>query len=126
MDTQHPLILLVEDEEILRRMYVKKLMSEGFDVLEANNGALALQLTRDRKPLVILLDVMLPGDMNGFDILEAVKRNDATKNIPVLMLTNLQSEENTAQNVGAAGYFIKANTSLDELVTKIKSLLPKE
>jgi two-component system, OmpR family, alkaline phosphatase synthesis response regulator PhoP len=125
MNTSHPKILLVEDEEILRRMYVKQLMAEGFDVVEAANGVLGLQLVKQEKPAVMLLDVMMPGDMNGFDVLEAVKRDEEIKNIPVILLTNLNSEEQTAKSIGAAGYFVKANTSLEELVGKIKALLPK-
>lgn len=119
----HPKLLLVEDEEVLRRMYVKKLMSESFDVLEAGDGNQALTHAKNDKPDLILLDVMLPGGMNGFDILEILRRDEGTKNIPVIMLTNLSSEEETAKTIGVQGYFVKANTSLDDLVTKIKEIL---
>lgn len=72
---------------------------------------------------LVLLDIMLPGGMNGFDVLEDLKRNQLTSSIPVIVLTNLDSERETALKIGAADYAVKANTSIEETVQKIKQQL---
>ena len=72
---------------------------------------------------VILLDVMLPGGMNGFDVLEQLKKNSVSQTIPVFMLTNLDSEEKVAKTIGAKGYIVKANTSKNEIVKLVMDCL---
>jgi two-component system, OmpR family, alkaline phosphatase synthesis response regulator PhoP len=116
-------IILIEDDQLLQRMYLKKLKLEGFEVIQAYNGSEGLDLIHKQKPDLILLDVMLPQGQNGFDVLENLKRDEDTKSIPVIMLTNLDSEQNVAERIGAAEYIVKADASLDEVVEKIKKLL---
>lgn len=74
-------------------------------------------------PDLVLLDIMLPGGLNGFDVLEQMKREETLRKIPVVILTNLDTEEKTSKLIGADDYIIKANTSLAEIVAKIKSKL---
>ncbi len=116
-------ILFIEDDDILQRMYTKKLTSQQFDILQARDGTTALALLKNTIPDLILLDIMLPGHINGFDILENIKKSPTLKNIPVIILTNLDSEEKTAKEIGANAYFVKANTKTDDLVASINKLL---
>ena len=66
---------------------------------------------------------MLPAGMNGFDLLEQLKRDEKLKTVPVIVFTNLDSERNVAESMGAVDYIVKANTSIDDLVKKVKSHL---
>lgn len=114
-------ILIVEDDSQLDKVYLEKLGKEGYilDVAVAGDEAMA-KLSKSNYGLVIL-DIMLPGHMNGFDILEKMKRDEKLKSIPVVILTNLDSEEKTAKAIGADMYLVKSNISIDEVVNKINS-----
>ena len=70
-----------------------------------------------------MLDIMLPGGMNGFDVLEKLKADPLTEKIPVVVLTNLDSEEKVAKTIGACDYIVKSDTTKDELVKIAKSCL---
>lgn len=120
-----PKILIVEDDQQLRDMYIRKLTFEKFHPVGAVNGEEGLRLARSEHPDLILLDVMLPGNMNGFDVLEVLKRDPDLKDIPVIMSTNLNTEEIVAKNIGASDYLVKANTSLDDVIKKIRQHLDK-
>lgn len=115
-------ILIIEDDTQLQKAYQKKLTLEGFTVLQATTGQQGLSLLKSRPDLVIL-DIMLPGGLNGFDVLEQIRRDPALQTLPILVLTNLDSEVKTAQDLGTVGYFVKANTAIDTIVEKIKSCL---
>ena len=116
-------VLIVEDDSQLQVIYQKKLSREGHEVFLATTGQEGLQLAISKKPDIILLDVMLPGGQNGFDILEQIKRDNSLKSTPVLILTNLDTEQETALSIGASDYIIKANTSLDEMTAKVNKYL---
>lgn len=116
-------ILIIEDDDILQRMYQQKLRAQGFDVIEARDGKTGLYRTQTEKPDLILLDIMLPGGLNGFDILEQLKRDPRTEHIAVLVLTNLETEEKVANELGASGYLVKANTKPDLVLVAINELL---
>jgi DNA-binding response OmpR family regulator len=119
-------ILLVEDEEMLSNMYQVKFQNDGFTMIKANNGEEGLQLADKEKPDFILLDVIMP-KMDGFTVLKKLKENPNTKNIPVLLLTNLGQDEDVKKGneLGAVGYLVKANITPSEVVAKVKSLLPQ-
>jgi CheY-like chemotaxis protein len=117
-----PHILLVEDDVQLQSMYKRKFEYEHFQVTIAGTGKDALQALTDSSISIILLDIMLPGGMNGFDVLEQVKTNPDIKDLPVIMMTNLDSEREQALQMGAVAYFVKAETPLDVLVEEIKKL----
>jgi len=116
-------ILIIEDDEILVRMYQKRLISEGYDVIEARDARTGLTQAQTKKPDLILLDIMLPGGMNGFDVLEQLKQDESTKDSPVLILTNLESEEKVAKEIGATGYLVKVNAKPDQVIAAINELL---
>ena len=117
-------ILVVEDEPQLQQVYKKKLTEEGFEVFITASATDSLELAKKQKPDVVLLDIILPNThLNGFDILEQIKRNPDLQHIPVLVLTNLDSERKVAMTIGAQDYLVKAETPIEEVVNKIKSLL---
>ena len=113
-------ILLVEDDKVLAQMYQDKLAHQGFDVVGADTGSKALTVLKSYKPDVILLDIMLTGGMNGFDILRILQHDQSLKDIPVIVLTNLDSEKKTALELGVKAYIIKTQTPLEELVNLVK------
>ncbi len=116
-------VLVVEDDQNAQKIYIEKLKLEALDVITTGSGKEGLFYAKEKKPDLILLDIMLGGNFNGFDVLESLKKDESLKKIPVLVLTNLDSEEKVAKEIGAIEYLVKANTSIDTLVVKIKSHL---
>jgi len=114
------IILLIEDDLDIQRVYSEKLKLEGYEVYLAIDPQHGLQLLTEINPDIILLDIMLPGKMNGFDMLEHLKTDSRYKDIPVIVLTNLDTEKEQAIKVGAADYLVKANTDLNTLVQKVE------
>jgi DNA-binding response OmpR family regulator len=116
-------ILIVEDEFFLRNILEKKLQAEGFDVILASDGVEAVEKTVKEVPDLILLDLILP-KKNGFEVLEEIKKDPYLKNIPVIIISNLGQEIDIdrAKKFGVNEYLIKAHTSLDTVVEKIKEI----
>jgi len=117
-------ILLVEDDTFLAGMYVTKLELEGFRVFLASDGEQAIILAKKEIPSLILLDIVLP-KKSGFEVLAEVKKNISTKNIPVILLTNLGQKEDVQKGLklGATDYLIKAHFMPSEVVAKVKRLV---
>lgn len=112
-------LLIVEDEKDYRDVLAERLQTEGFTVLQAENGQLALNLMKNTDVDLILLDMYMP-QMDGTTFFYHL-RNTLMKNIPVIILTNFTE---MAYPEGVADYVVKVNTSLDEIVEKIKKNLP--
>lgn len=118
-------ILLVDDDALLVRMYQKKLENDGYIVATADDGETALQRVQELKPDLILLDIMMP-KLNGLDVLAILKENQATANIPVILLTNVGGSDEDAQRgleMGAVAYLIKASNRPKAVVEKVKEIL---
>jgi two-component system alkaline phosphatase synthesis response regulator PhoP len=119
-------VLVIEDDQLLRSLCSKKLMLEGFAVDSAIDSQEGLDKINKDKPDMILLDLVLPG-MNGFEVLKIIKSNPDKKiaATPVIILSNLgqESDIQKGKDLGAADYLIKATTTTDEIVDKIKSIL---
>jgi len=79
-------VLVVDDEREIRELCRVNLEFEGFEVLEAANGEEALRVVQSKHPDLVFLDLMMPG-MDGWDVLHAMKEDDATAHIPVILLT---------------------------------------
>ncbi len=92
-------------------------------MIVAKDGADGLALHAREHPDLVILDIMLPGGMNGFDVLEKLKKDDALKKIPVFVITNLESEEKVARQIGAVDYAVKVHIDPHELVDKIRKIL---
>lgn len=116
-------VLIVEDDEDTQKIYQQAFSEAGFETIPAFDADSAIPLAVNQKPNLIVLDIMLPGKLNGFDILEQIKKSEETSKIPVLILTNLESEKKVAIDIGAADYFIKANTSIEDVVERAKQLV---
>lgn len=123
MDTNHK-VLIVEDDEFLRSLTAKRLEKEGYAVSVAVDGSSAYQMASENNPEVILLDLLLPG-MSGFEVLEKIKADEKLKAIPVIVFSNLGQKEDIekAKGLGATDFLIKANFTLDDVVSKIKTIL---
>ena len=118
-------ILLIEDDTFISGMYQTKLGAMGYNVeLQEDGEAAHKRLQQDPLPDLVLLDVVLP-KMDGFEILEALRKEERTKNLPVILLTNLGQKPDIERGVklGADDYIIKAHYTPSEVVEKIKQVL---
>ncbi len=119
-------ILVAEDEQAMREIVVEKLQSSGFDVVQAENGAIAIKEFEKKKPDIILLDLMMP-EVDGFGVLERVRKDpDPIKAAtPVVILTNLWSKEEIikTKNLGVQAYIIKAYMTTEEILEKVNEVL---
>ncbi|HAH04011.1 TPA: response regulator [Candidatus Komeilibacteria bacterium] len=117
-------ILIVEDDGFLIQMYAAKLEMEGFKVVAAVDGEKALRMVKKEEPDLILLDLLLP-KKDGFEVLAELKKDQAVKDIPVVVLSNLGQKEdiNRCLALGAKDYLIKAHFVPGEVVAKIKQFL---
>ncbi len=117
-------ILFIEDEATLQKTFAEILKSEGFEVISALDGESGLNLTSGEKPDLVLLDLILP-KLHGLEVLKEIKKDENTKNIPVIVLTNVESIEeiDKALELGATTYLVKSDYNLEEVVEKIKKAL---
>jgi DNA-binding response OmpR family regulator len=117
-------ILLIEDDTFLVEMYTTKFELEGFGVISAEDGIKGLEMVKKETPDIILLDILMP-KMDGFAVLDALKKDKTTADIPVVLLTNLGQKEDVKKGFekGAVGYLIKAHFMPSEVVEKIKKIL---
>jgi len=117
-------ILFVEDERALQGIFKDLLEKEGYEVVGAYDGKTGLRLAKSEKPDLILLDLILP-KLDGFEVLRELKKDPQLKDIPVIVLTHLEGVEDVqrAIELGAKTYLVKANYSLEEVVTKVKKSL---
>ena len=118
-----PKILAIDDENDVLLVVKMALQNEGFDVLTAGNGLDGLELAREGKPDLVLLDVMMP-KMDGFEVLRQLKEDDATAYIPVIMLTGLSDRQRIQQAlVSGTVYYIVKPFEVDDLIAKIRTTL---
>jgi DNA-binding response OmpR family regulator len=119
-------ILVAEDELSMREIVVEKLQSAGFDVAQAENGAIAIKMLEKEKPDLVLLDLMMP-EVDGFGVLEFIRSNkkSAISKVPVIILTNLWSKEEIikTKNLGVQAYIIKAYMTTEEILEKVNEVL---
>lgn len=117
-------ILIVEDEPGLQKSLSVSLAKSGYEILTASDGEEAVKILKSTKPDLILLDLILP-KQNGFDVLIELKKDEAMATIPVVVLTNLESggDIEKAMSLGARGYLIKADYTLNEIVERINQML---
>lgn len=124
MSDKKPIILLIEDEEMLANMYETKFKASGYDIHKAMDGEAGLKMAGEVDADIILLDVIMP-KLDGFSVLKQLRENAKTKKTPVLLLTNLGQEEDIekGKNLGATGYLVKANMTPLDVVNKVKEYL---
>jgi len=119
-------VLIIEDDRFLLKLYADKLQREGFEVLSSLTGEEGLNKVSVEKPDLIILDLILPGK-NGFEVLSELKLNPGTKDIPVIILTNLGQEADIKKGLelGADTYLVKTDFSLSQLPEVVKGVLVK-
>lgn len=119
-------ILLVEDDEFLANIYKTKFEMEGYKMSVAEDGESGFEDAKRKSPDIILLDILLP-KMDGFSVLKKLKAQAETKNIPVILLTNLGQKDDVDKGLelGAEDYLIKAHFKPSETLEKVKSILAK-
>lgn len=117
-------ILFIEDESALQKTFGEILRIEKYEMISALDGETGLKLAQTEKPDLIILDLVLP-KLHGFEVLRKVKADEKTKNIPVIVLTNLETmaDVEKAIELGAMTYLVKANYSLEEVINKVKKAL---
>lgn len=117
-------ILIIEDDIFLQGLEAGKLQKNGYTIISARSGTEGMQKITEPGVDLILLDLILP-DFDGFEILKKIRSTDATKNIPVLVFSNLSEEADVkkAKSLGSTDFMVKSNFTLDELAEHIKSLL---
>ena len=120
-------ILIIEDDVLVARMYQKVFSFEGMEVEVANDGIEGVEKARTLKPDLIVCDVMMP-KMNGLEVLDQLKSDPETKDIPVIMLTNLSGTQDAekALSRGAISYMVKSKYKPREVAAEVKKELPSK
>ncbi|MHB8661038.1 MAG: response regulator [Minisyncoccota bacterium] len=117
-------VLVVEDDQFLRELFVRKLLSSGFKVENAVDAKAAFEILERWKPDIILLDLILP-DIDGFEILARLKKDVRFTSIPVVILSNLgeQKDIDRAMALGAQEFMVKVNFNLEEIADHVQKIL---
>ena len=117
-------ILIVDDQPEIRELVRVTLQNKNYAIIEASDGKEAVDKIKQEKPPLVLLDIMLPGDIDGFEICSQIKRNNDLKNIFIVMLSSHGSKEDIekGKSAGADDYFIKPFSPL-QLIEKVEDLL---
>lgn len=117
-------VLVVEDDQFLRELIIKKLEEEGLGTIQAIDGEEGLRLVAENKPDIVLLDLILPG-IDGFEVLKQIKGTPDISDIPVVILSNLGQKDDIERGLelGAKDYLIKAHFTPGEIVQKVKEIL---
>lgn len=120
-------ISIVEDDQLIAQMYRMKLEDAGFKVDVAENGMTAIQMIKDTKPDLILLDYSLP-DIDGGAVLREVRRNGTAVDTPVIVLTNMDSDlvRQELTQYGIEDYIVKVELTPKEVVKRIKEVLGRD
>jgi DNA-binding response OmpR family regulator len=117
-------ILIIEDDRYISKMYQLKLSLEGYEVQVAENGKQGVDKIKEMMPNIILLDILMP-ELDGFEVLKIVKADELTKDIPVLIMSNLGQEDHIQKGMqlGAVGYIVKSQYTPSNVVGKIKEII---
>ena len=117
-------ILLVEDDNGLREIYNIRLTAEGYDVVAAGDGEQALAVAVQEKPDLVISDVMMP-KISGFDMLDILRQTPETKDIKVIMMTALSSEDQRERgnSLGADRYLVKSQVGIEDVVNAVHEVL---
>lgn len=124
IEKKKKLIVLVEDEELLVSLLKHKLERAGYEVKAALEGAAGLELIRESKPDLVLLDILLP-KMNGYEVMEALNKEGILPGQKLIVISNSgrPAEVERIMKLGASDYLIKVNFDPSELMVKIKAVL---
>ena len=118
-------VLVAEDDPSLSQILSSRLTRAGIEVVKAKDGEEALRVIRETKPDLILLDLILPGKYDGFEVLQKIQEGPTLDNRPIVIISNWgqESDIQRVKQLGAVEYFVKAKTSIDDLIKKIGGIL---
>lgn len=117
-------ILIIEDEEIMINLLQRKITQEGYEVWIARNGEEGLAVMREKKPDLILLDIIMP-KMGGLEVMEIMQQDKNLKDLPVIVVSNSGQpvEIDKVQKLGAKDWLIKTEFDPREVIDKIKKII---
>lgn len=117
-------VMLVEDDKSLREIYGVRLLAEGYDIVSAGDGEEALAMAIKERPQLIISDVMMP-KISGFDMLDILRSTTETRDIKVIMMTALSSEDQRSrgQALGADRYLVKSQVGIEDVVRVVHEVL---
>ncbi len=117
-------IMLVEDDNSLREIYSIRLVAEGYEVVSAGDGEEALAMAVQERPDLVLSDVMMP-KISGFDMLDILRSTPETKNIKVIMMTALSSEDQRqrGESLGADKYLVKSQVGIEDVINAVHEVM---
>jgi len=119
-------ILLVDDDELLVRMYQKKLENGGHKVITASDGQIAIQTALQEKPDLVILDIRMP-KMDGMQAMHRLREDEWGKTVPIIMLTNVDYLNNSMREGASSDhpiyYLVKSNTRPDKVLKKINEII---
>ena len=117
-------ILIIEDESTMRNSLEEFFEENGYEVFGAADGEAGLELAQTKLPDLIILDIILP-KKDGFEVLEHLKKDEKTKDIPIVLCTNLSSSGDIekALALGATCYLVKTNYQLSDILKKVEEIL---
>ena len=119
-------VLIVEDDNFLSSILKGRLEKDGFTVSQAFDGDEGIEMIRQLKPDIVLLDLIMP-KVSGFEVLESVEADPELNTIPIVVASNLGQDSDIvkAKNLGATDYYVKVQTSIDEIALMVKNVLAK-
>jgi DNA-binding response OmpR family regulator len=117
-------IVIVEDDSAISQMYSIKFEAEGYQVQSAENGKLGLELIEKMRPDIVLLDLMMP-EMNGDQVLAAIRKTDWGKNLKVIILTNMGEQEapEILKSLNVSAFIVKADMTPKQVAELVKAKL---
>lgn len=117
-------VMLVEDDKSLREIYSIRLVAEGYEVVSAGDGEEALAMAVKERPDLIVSDVMMP-KISGFDMLDILRSTPETKDIKVIMMTALSSEDQRqrGESLGANKYLVKSQVGIEDVINAVHEVL---
>jgi CheY-like chemotaxis protein len=120
-------ILIIEDDKFYDNIFQKKFLMAGYDLTIATDGLKGVEQAIQRKPDIILLDLIMP-NQDGFETIQKLKANPGLQNVPIIVLSNLgqANDIEKAKQLGAVDYIVKASISLQEVVDKVTDYLSKK
>jgi DNA-binding response OmpR family regulator len=119
-------ILIIEDDIRIQDVYETQFRSAGFEVIKAFTGSEGIKLVKEHKPDIVLLDIVLPGEMSGFNVFEMMMVDSELSKIPVIVITNLENQKDAPMLLGAKDYIIKSKTSIDDVLKRVNKWITKE
>lgn len=120
-------ILIVEDDPMLIEIYQKKFSNDGYEVITATTGAEVLKKIKSDKPELVLLDLVLPEE-DGFDVLKKIKKNSQTRDVRVIIFSNLSQAEDKqkATTLGAEGFITKSDFTPKEMINEVRKIFKRK